>query len=63
LCRLTNEMDRPVEPEGIGFNNGSVNEEKSWNKASVALANKHARIAWAIFCQRHLSSCRQLLCR
>jgi hypothetical protein len=40
-----------------------LREERSWNKASVALANKHARIAWAIFCQRHLSSCRQLLCR
>ena len=25
-----------------------LREEKSWNKASVALANKHARIAWAI---------------
>ena len=25
-----------------------LREEKSWNKAAVALANKHARIAWAI---------------
>lgn len=25
-----------------------LREEKSWNKVSVALANKHARIAWAI---------------
>lgn len=25
-----------------------LREEKSWNKAAVALANKHARMAWAI---------------
>jgi transposase len=25
-----------------------LRDEKSWNKAAVALANKHARIAWAI---------------
>lgn len=26
----------------------SLKERKSWNKAAVALANKHARIAWAV---------------
>lgn len=26
----------------------NLRDEKSWNKAAVALANKHARIAWAI---------------
>ena len=25
-----------------------LREEKSWNKAAVALANKHARIVWAM---------------
>ena len=25
-----------------------LKHEKSWNKVAVALANKHARIAWAI---------------
>lgn len=25
-----------------------LREEKSWNKAAVALANKHARIVWAL---------------
>ena len=30
-----------------------LREEKSWNKASVALANKHARIAWAILANQH----------
>ncbi len=26
----------------------SLKASKSWNKAAVALANKHARIAWAL---------------
>ena len=30
-----------------------LREEKSWNKASVALANKHARIAWAILANQN----------
>jgi len=32
-----------------------LREEKSWNKASVALANKHARIAWAILARESRS--------
>jgi transposase len=32
----------------------SLKRNKSWNKAAVALANKHARIAWALLAKVHL---------